>query len=107
MFIHFVRFTTQLPKEEVRTIMEQRAPRFRSEVAGLVQKYYGYDPESGAFCGCYIFDSEDFRQAFRQSELARTIPAAYQAQEMRMEAYEVLFLLYEEEPHLSQQARHT
>jgi len=107
MFIHFVRFTTQLPKEEVRTIMEQRAPRFRSEVAGLVQKYYGYDPESGAFCGCYIFDSEESRQAFRESELARTIPAAYQAQEMRMEAYEVLFPLYEEEPHLSQQARQT
>jgi hypothetical protein len=107
MFIHFVRFTTRLPKEEVRSIMEERAPRFRSEVAGLVQKYYGYDPESGAFCGCYIFDSEDSRQAFRQSELARTIPAAYQAQEMRMEGYEVLFPLYEKESRLSQQARHT
>jgi hypothetical protein len=47
MFIHFVRFKTQLPKEEVRTIMEERAPRFRSEVAGLVQKYYGCDPQSG------------------------------------------------------------
>ena len=107
MFIHFVRFTTQLPKEQVQRIMEERAPRFRSEVAGLVQKYYGYDPESGAFCGCYIFDSEDSRHAFRQSELARTIPAAYQAEGMRMEGYEVLFPLYEEEPRLSQQARHT
>ena len=107
MFIHFVRFTTRLPKEEVRSIMEERAPRFRHEVAGLVQKYYGYDPESGAFCGCYIFDSEDSRQAFRQSELAGTIPAAYQAEGMRMEGYEVLFPLYEEEPRLSQQARHT
>jgi Putative mono-oxygenase ydhR len=107
MFIHFVRFTTQLPEEEVRRIMEERAPRFRREVAGLVQKYYGYESESGAFCGCYIFDSEESRQAFRQSELARTIPAAYQAEEMRIEAYEVLFPLYEEKPHLSQQARHT
>jgi hypothetical protein len=107
MFIHFVRFTTQLPEEEVRCIMEERAPRFRSEVAGLVQKYYDYDSQSGAFCGCYIFGSEDSRQAFRQSELARTIPAAYQAEEMRMEGYEVLFPLYEEEPYLSQQARHT
>ena len=107
MFIHFVRFTTHLPREEVRTIMEERVPRFRSEVAGLVQKYYGYDPESGAFCGCYIFDSEDARQAFRKSELARTIPVAYQAEEMRVEAYEVLFPLYEEGPNLAQQARHT
>jgi hypothetical protein len=107
MFIHFVRFTTQLPEEEVRRIMEERAPRFRREVAGLVQKHYGYESESGAFCGCYIFDSEQSRQAFRQSELAGTIPAAYQAQEMRIEAYEVLFPLYEEDPHLSQQGRHT
>jgi len=47
MFIHFVRFTTQLPEEEVRRIMEERAPRFRREVAGLVQKHYGYESESG------------------------------------------------------------
>ena len=107
MLIHFVRFKTQLPEEEVRRIMEERAPRFRREAPGLVQKYYGYEPESGAFCGCYIFDSEESRQAFRQSELARTIPTAYQAEEMRIEVYEVLFPLYEAEHHLSQQARHT
>jgi hypothetical protein len=107
MLIHFVRFTIQMPKEEVRRIMEERAPRFRREVPGLVQKYYGYESESGTFCGCYIFDSEESRQAFRQSELARTIPDAYQAEEMRIEAYEVLFPLYEQEPHLSQQARQT
>ena len=94
MVIHFVRFKTDLAQEEVRRIMEERAPRFR-EVPGLVQKYYGYEPDSGAFCGCYIFDSEESRQAFRQSELARTIPAAYQAEEVRVEAYEVLFPLYE------------
>src|SRR5215204_5685465 len=106
MFIHFVRFTTQLSEEEVRRIMEERAPRFRREVGGLVQKYYGYEPQSGAFCGCYIFDSEESRQAFRESELARTIPTAYQAEEVRVEAYEVLFPLYEV-PQLAQEARHT
>jgi Putative mono-oxygenase ydhR len=94
MVIHFVRIKTDLAQEEVRRIMEERAPRFR-EVPGLVQKYYGYEPDSGAFCGCYIFDSEESRQAFRQSELASTIPAAYQAEEVRVEAYEVLFPLYE------------
>src|SRR5829696_5333069 len=104
MVIHFVRFKTRLAQEEVRRIMEERAPRFRSEVPGLMQKYYGYEPESGAFCGCYIFDSEESRQAFAQSELARTIPAAYQAEEVRIEAYEVLFPLYEV-PQLAQQAR--
>jgi hypothetical protein len=105
MVIHFVRFTTRLAHEEVQRIMEERAPRMR-EVPGLLQKYYGYEPDSGAFCGCYIFDSEESRQAFRQSELAHTIPIAYHAEEVRVEPYEVLFPLYEV-PQLAQQARHT
>jgi len=66
MVIHFVRFKTGLAQEEVRHIMEERAPRFRREVPGLVQKYYGYEQESGAYCGCYVFDSEESRQGFRQ-----------------------------------------
>jgi Putative mono-oxygenase ydhR len=106
MVIHFVRFKTPLAQEEVRRIMEERAPRFRREVPGLVQKYFGYEQESGAFCGCHIFDSEESRQAFRESELARTIPSAYQAGEVRIEAYEVLFPLYEA-PQLAQQVKHT
>jgi Putative mono-oxygenase ydhR len=107
MVIHFVRFKTRLAQEEVRLIMEERAPRFRREVPGLMQKYYGYEQESGAFCGCYIFDSEESRRAFRQSELARAIPVAYEAEEVRVEAYEVLFPLYEEESRLTQEARHS
>ena len=104
MVIHFVRGTTPLGREEIQRIMEERAPSFR-EVAGLLQKYYGYEPESGAFCGCLIFNSEESRQAYAQSELARTIPSAYQAEEVRVEVYEVLFPLYEV-PQLAQQARH-
>lgn len=72
--------------------MEKRASRFR-EVPGLIRKYYGYDPDSGAFCGCYLFDSEESRQAFRIGELARAIPAAYQAEELRVDPYEVLLPL--------------
>ena len=48
MVIHFVRFKTHLAPEEVQRIMEERAPRFRSEVPGLVQKYYGYEPSAVA-----------------------------------------------------------
>ena len=105
MVVHFVRITTRLAHGEVRRIMEERAPRFR-QVPGLLQKYYGYEPSSEAFCGCYVFDSEESRQAFRQSELARSIPAAYQAEEVRVEAYEVLFPLHEM-PHPVGQAQYT
>ena len=104
MVIHFVRGTTPLGREEIQRIMEERAPHMR-EVDGLVQKYYGYEPDSRAFCGCYIFNSEESRQAYAQSELARTIPSAYRAEEVRVEVYEVLFPLYEA-PQLAQQAQH-
>jgi hypothetical protein len=105
VFIHFVRFTTRLPHEQVRHLFEERAPRYR-EVPGLLQKYYGYEQESGAFCGCYLFDSEESRQAFRQSELARSIPDVYEVEEARVEGYEVYFPLYEE-PQLAEQAWRT
>jgi hypothetical protein len=81
-------------------------PTFPPRGTWFGAKYYGYEQESGAFCGCYIFDSEESRQAFRESELARTIPSAYQAEEVRVEAYEVLFPLYEA-PQLAQQVKHT
>ena len=103
MFIHFVRFITRLPKEEVQRLFEERAPRYR-EVPGLLQKYYGYEPSSGAFCGCYIFDSEESRQAFRRSELSQTIPEVYKVDETRVEGYEVFFPLYEE-PRVAGEAR--
>ena len=105
MFIHFVRFPSRLPHEEVQRLFEERAPRYR-EVPGLLQKYYGYEPTSGAFCGCYVFDSEESRQAFRQRELARSIPDIYEVEEVRVEGYEVFFPLYEE-PRVAEQARHT
>jgi hypothetical protein len=105
MFIHFVRFTTRFSHEEVRHLFEERAPRYR-EVPGLLQKYYGYEPSSGAFCGCYIFDSEESRQAFRQSELARSIPDVYEVEETRVEGYEVFFPLYEK-PRPAEQAQRT
>ena len=47
MVIHFVQIKTHLAQEEVRRIMEERAPRFRREVSGLVQYYYGYERRAG------------------------------------------------------------
>ncbi len=49
MVIHFVRFKTRLAQEEVRRIMEERAPRFRSEALGLVQKITATSRRAGPF----------------------------------------------------------
>ena len=94
--IQFVKFSSPLTDEEVRAVMERRAPEFR-EVSGLLQKYYGREVETADTCGIYIFDSESSLQAFRQTELARTIPSAYQVESPRIEVFELLFPLHPDE----------
>ena len=89
----FVRIRTDLEPEELERRLEQRRPRFL-EVPGLVQKIYGRDPESGDACGIYFFADRASLEAFRDSELAKSIPSAYEAVDVRREVYEVLFPLH-------------
>lgn len=91
--IVFVRIKSDLDQEELERRARERAPRFR-EVPGLVQKVYGRDPVSGDWCGVYFFESAEAAAAYRESDLARTIAAAYEATEVRPEVYEVLFPLW-------------
>ena len=47
--------------------------------------------ETGEYTGIYLWDSEQSIREFRESELARTIPSAYQvAGQPRIEIFEVL-----------------
>ena len=94
--IQFVKFSSPLTDEEARSVMERRAPEFR-QLPGLLQKYYGREVGTGDVCGIYIFDSEDSLGAFRESELARTIPSAYQVESPRVEVFELLFPLRPDE----------
>jgi heme-degrading monooxygenase HmoA len=91
--ILFVRIKSNLSAEEFERRLAERRPRFR-EVPGLVQKLYGRDRETGDVCGIYFFESEEALAAFRETELARTIPAAYEAVDVRREVYEVLYPLW-------------
>lgn len=90
--ILFVRIRSDLDPAELDRRIEERRPRFL-EVPGLIQKVYGRDPANGAICGIYFFESQEALAAFRDTELAQTIPGAYEATEVRREAYEVLFPL--------------
>jgi Putative mono-oxygenase ydhR len=90
-----VRITSGLDHQEFDRRIAERRPRFR-DVPGLLQKVYGRDPESGDVCGIYFFDSDEALAAFRETELARTIPAAYEAVDVRREVYEVLYALWPE-----------
>lgn len=91
--ILFVRIKSDLSRKEFERRLAERRPRFR-DVSGLQQKVYGRDNATGDVCGIYFFDSDDALAEFRSSELARTIPDAYEAVDVRREAYEVLYSLW-------------
>jgi hypothetical protein len=90
--ILFVRITSELDAEQFDRRLLERRPRFL-EVPGLIQKIYGRDADTGDVCGIYFFDSEQALAAFRESDLAHTIPSAYEATDVRREVYQVLFPL--------------
>lgn len=93
MYVLFVKFKSDLPEDQVRKTMDERAPQFRA-LPGLVQKYYVRDPDTGEYAGIYLWESEAAMNEFRDSELARSIPGAYEvAGTPRIEAFEVLFPL--------------
>jgi hypothetical protein len=91
----FVRIKSALDAEEFDRRLLERRPHFR-EVPGLVQKIYGRDGATGDVCGVYFFESMEALKAFRETELASTIPSAYEAIEVRREVYEVLYPLWPE-----------
>lgn len=91
----FVRITSDLDAEELDRRLLERRPRFR-DVPGLIQKIYGRDKVTGDVCGIYFFESELDLATFRETELAKTIPTAYEAKEVRRETYDVLYPLHPE-----------
>ena len=93
MIIQTVRLKSQLSEEELLAIARERAPQFRA-LEGLVQKYYVRLGEPGRFVGVYLWDSRESLEAFRESELAKSIPEAYQVIEAPdIEIGEVVFPL--------------
>lgn len=93
MIIHAVKFKSGLSDADVKRVFVERMPRFK-ELPKLIQKYYGFEPATGEFTGIYCWESKEALEEFRQSELAKSIPEAYQAQgEPRIEMFEVVHLL--------------
>ncbi|MEJ2501613.1 MAG: YdhR family protein [Campylobacterales bacterium] len=89
----FVRAKSSLDEAELEERLLERRPRFK-DVPGLVQKIYGRDKETGHVCGIYFFEDQNALAAFRETELAKTIPAAYEVTDIRVEVYDMLYPLY-------------
>ena len=99
--ILYVRIKSDLDPEEMDRRLFERKPGFL-EVPGLIQKVYGRDEETGDACGIYFFENKEALAAFRDTQLAKTIPAAYEATDVRREVYEVLCSLRPEQGPLSE-----
>jgi hypothetical protein len=90
--ILYVRISSDLDADELERRARERQPGF-FEVPGLLQKMYCRDPETGDLSGIYFFESDEALEGFRGSELAQTIPGAYEATSVRREVYDVLWPL--------------
>ena len=93
MIIQLVKLKTQLNEEELLRRAKEREPQFRA-IPGLLQKYYVRLDQAGLYGGLYLWDSAESLQAFRESELAASIPAAYEVDEPpTVEVMDMLFQL--------------
>ena len=91
--ILYVRAKSSLSSQELDNRLLERKPRFL-EVLGLVQKMYGRDESTREVCGIYFFEDQNALDAFRETELAKTIPSAYEVEQIRIESYDVLYPLH-------------
>ena len=93
MIIQFIKLKSALPEEELLSKANERKPQFEA-IPGLMQKYYVKLGQPGAFGGIYVWDTMESLQAFKSSELAKSIPEAYQVIEAPIiEIMDVLFQL--------------
>ncbi len=72
-----VKLKSELDRDEIERVMNERAPEFRA-IEGLIQKYYLEASGPGEYGGLYLWRSLEDVVAYRESDLAATIAAAYQ-----------------------------
>ena len=95
MIMQIVNLKSPLAEDELLAIAHERAPEFRA-VPGLLQKYYLNRPGDGEYAGVYVWDSMESLASFRESALAKSIPAAYRVSEPpAVEVGEIMFPLRE------------
>lgn len=93
MVLQFVKLKSNLPEEELLTKAKEREPEFKA-IPGLLQKYYVKMNEEGNYGGIYVWDSPDSLKTFKESNLAKSIPQAYEVIEApNIEIMKILFQL--------------
>ncbi len=95
MIVQSVRLKSNLPEDELLKRALERAPQFEA-MPGLLQKYYLNLPQENEYMGFYIWDSMESLLAFRETDLAKSIPGAYEVIEPpTIEVSKMMFQLRE------------
>jgi heme-degrading monooxygenase HmoA len=93
MILQIIKLKSNLPEEELLNKAREREPQFKA-IPGLIQKYYVKTGQSGQYGGIYIWDSPEALQSYRDSDLAKSIPEAYEIIEApNIEIMDILFQL--------------
>lgn len=93
MIIQIIKLKSDLPEQELLRRAKEREPQFKA-IPGLMQKYYTKIGESGQYAGIYVWDSQESLKSYRESDLAASIPEAYELTEKpNIEILDVLFQL--------------
>ena len=96
MILQIIKLKSNLPEEELLNKARERAPQFK-EIPGLIQKYYVKTAQPGQYGGIYVWDSPESLQSYRESDLAKSIPEAYEIIEApNIEIMDILFQLRNE-----------
>lgn len=93
MILQFIKLKSNLPEEELLKKAKERVPQFKA-IPGLLQKYYVKTDQLGEYGGVYVWDSQESLQSYRESDLAKSIPEAYEITEApKIEFMDILFQL--------------
>ena len=91
--ILLVKFKSSLTLDEATEVVNRRIDEFRA-LRGLQQKYYLHVPDTQEYAGLYIWKSKEAFDAFRNSELRKTIASAYKTLgEPRIEVFDIIEVL--------------
>ena len=96
MILQVIKLKSNLPEEELLKRAREREPQFKA-TPGLLQKYYVKTGQPGQYGGVYVWDSPEALQSYRESDLAKSIPEAYEITEAPdIEIMDILFQLRNE-----------
>lgn len=100
MEVLVILYKSGLSMDEVLSRFKKRSDKYR-DVKGLLQKLYVRDESTDHVGGIYVFDSKESLEAFRNSDLEKSIGDAYEFVEPpTIRALEVVRVLYEEKERL-------